>query len=122
MLTTATLGMAGYGLYAAGTGVTGLLGDAHLEIWAALLQIVLGLLLVLAGAFVRVQLPGGLALALGALLGLQALALHSAAHIYGFIAPVPQAARAIFAALLLALAFFGARSQRTRGLGTATDA
>ena len=70
-------------------------------------SILLGAILILAGLFVRVGLPGSLALALGALFGLQSLSLHNAGHLYGQIAPEPQIARAIFSAVLIALAFFG---------------
>ena len=52
-----------------------------------------GGLLALAAAFVRVRLPGGLAFAIGAMLGLQALAVHDAAHLGGGIEP--QLARAL---------------------------
>jgi hypothetical protein len=114
MLSSATLGLAGYGLYAAGSGLAGLLGASRLEVWADLLLIVLGVVLVVAAAFVRVQIPGGLPLALGALLGLQALALHNAAHLYGRIAPAPQIARGVLAAVLLALGYAGAGNASRR--------
>ena len=58
-----------------------LLRGARLELWAELGLIVFGVLLVLAAAFVRVRLPGGLAFAIGAMLGLQALAVHDAVHL-----------------------------------------
>ena len=50
-------------------------------------------------------LPGGIALALGAMLGLQALAVHSAVHLAGGMAP--QIGRAVLACALLALARAG---------------
>ena len=109
MLTAATLGMLAYGLYSAGLGVAGLLGFVALEVWANLGLIVLGLLLALAAAFVRVRLPGGLALALSAMLGLQALALHNDLHFYGATTVPPQALRGACAALLLVLAYAGGR-------------
>ena len=56
---------------------------ARLELWAELGLIVFGALLPLAAAFVRVRLPGGLALAIGAMLGLQALAVHDAVRLGG---------------------------------------
>jgi len=62
---------------------------------------------VLAGLFVRVRMPGSLALALAALFGLQSLALHSAARLYGQIVWDPQIARALFAVVLIGLAYFG---------------
>jgi len=109
MLTAAALGMLAYGLYSAGLGLAGLLGLVALEVWANLGLIVLGLLLALAAAFVRVRLPGGLALALSAMLGLQALALHNDLHFYGATTVPPQALRGACAALLLVLAYAGGR-------------
>jgi len=109
MLTAAALGMLAYGLYSAGLGLAGLLGFVALEVWANLGLIVSGLLLALAAAFVRVRLPGGLALALSAILGLQALALHNDLHFYGATTVPPQALRGACAALLLVLAYAGGR-------------
>ena len=107
MLTAATLGMTCYGLYSLGTGLLDLFGASRLEVLANVGSILLGAMLVLAGLLVRVGLPGSLALALAALFGLQSLSLHNAGHLYGQIAPEPQAARALFAAVLVALAYFG---------------
>ena len=64
-----------------------------------------GLLLTLSAAFVRVRLPGGIALALVAMLGLQALAVHSAVHLANGLAP--QIGLAALAVALLALARAG---------------
>jgi hypothetical protein len=61
---------------------------------------------VLSAAFVRVQLPGGLALAIGAMLGLQALAVHTSAHFGDGL--FPQIVRGTVAAALVALAYAGA--------------
>ena len=80
MLTTATLGMAGYGLYSLGSGLLDLLWTSRLALFAYLSAISLGAMLILAGLFIRAVLPGSLALALAALFGLQSLALHNAAH------------------------------------------
>jgi hypothetical protein len=112
MLTAATLGMAAYAIFSIGSGLLGLLGalPVQLEPFANLGLIVLGILLLLASAFVRVQFPGGVALALGALLGLQALALHNDAHSYGGVTLVPQVGRGAFAAALALLAYFGSRA------------
>ena len=110
MLTWAALGMVGYGLYSAGSGVIDIFGRSALELWADLGLIVFGAMLMIAAALVRVVIPGGLALALGAMFGLQALALHSAAHLYGQVVPLPQLARALFAATLVLLAYMGARN------------
>jgi hypothetical protein len=122
MLTAAALGMVGYGLYSVGLGLAGLLGFVALEGWADLGLIVLGLLLMLSAAFVRVRMPGGLALALSALLGLQALALHNDLHFFGATMPVVQAARGTFAALLIALAYRGGRQPGEPGPTADEDA
>jgi hypothetical protein len=109
MLTAATLGMAIYGVYSCGLGVAGLFGVVSLDWWANLALIVLGLLLLLSGAFVRVRMPGGLALAMGALLALQALALHNDVHFYGAVLVLPQVGRGIVAGALAGMAFWGGR-------------
>lgn len=108
MLTVAALGMFSFGAYEVGWAVVDLIRGARLELWAELALIVFGLLLMLAAAFVRVRLPGGLPFAIGALLGLQALAVHSAAHLDAGLAP--QIGRGILAAVLVGLAFVGQRS------------
>ena len=107
MLTAAALGMAGYGLYEIGFGVSELIAFHRLELWAALASIALGLILVLAAALVRVMLPGGLELALGALLGLQALALHNVVHTSAAPTVTPHLSRGVLAILLIALAYIG---------------
>lgn len=107
MLTAATLGMTCYGLYSLSTGLLDLFGASRLDLLANVGLIILGAMLVLAGLLVRVGLPGSLALALAALFGLQSLALHNAGYLYGQIAPEPQIARALFATVLVALAYFG---------------
>jgi hypothetical protein len=107
VLTVATLGLFAYGVYSIVWPLVDLWQGARLELWAELGILLFGLLLTLSAAFVRVQLPGGLALALGAMLGLQALAVHTAAH---FTQGVwPQVARGVFATVLLLLAKAGAR-------------
>ena len=63
--------------------------------------------LVFGAAFVRVSIPGGLALAIAGLLALQSISLHNASHLYGQVVLLPQFARALFAGLLVALAYFG---------------
>ena len=112
MLTAAALGMFSYGLYSAGLAVVDLFRGARLELWAELGLIVFGGLLALAAAFVRVRLPGGLAFAIGAMLGLQALAVHAAAHLGGGIEP--QLARASIAIVLGAMAAGHNVQRRTR--------
>ena len=94
MLTMASLGMFLYGMYSVGWAALDLIRGARLELWAELGLIVFGALLMLASAFVRVRLPGGLAFALGALLGLQALAVHNAAHLDTGVQPQIVQARA----------------------------
>ncbi len=111
MLTLATLGLLAYGMYSTVWPVFDLWARARLELWAELGMMVFGLLLTLSAAFVRVQLPGGLALALGAMLGLQALAVHSAAHFEHGLAP--QVLRGLVGAGLLALARLGGLARRS---------
>ena len=106
MLSLATLGMFGYGTYSFAWAIVDLVRGARLELWAELGLILFGLLLVLSAALVRVRIPGGLAAAIGAMFGLQALAVHDAVHLGGGIAP--QIVRAACAAALVALAWLGA--------------
>jgi hypothetical protein len=103
MLTVATLGMFAYGTYAALSSVLALVRGPRLELWAEGGQVLFGLLLVLSAAFVRVRLPGGLALAIGAMLGLQGLAVHAAAHLGSGL--TPQLGRAALALVLVGLAW-----------------
>jgi hypothetical protein len=116
VLTAATLGLAAYGVYSAGLGAIDLFRQTGLDWWADLGLVLLGLLLLLSSAFVRVRMPGGLALALSGLLGLQALSLHNDLHFYGDILVAPQIVRGVVAGGLAALAFFGARVERRRGI------
>jgi hypothetical protein len=109
MLTLATLGMAIYGGYEATSHVIDLASIRRLEPVADLMGVGLGGLLLLAAAFVRVQIPGGIPLAASALLGLQALALHDQPHRYGDVILAWQLLRGGIAALLLGLAYFGGR-------------
>jgi hypothetical protein len=115
MLTAASLGMLVYGVYTAAVAVADLIGPSALELWAAGLELGLALILMLSAAFVRVMLPGGLALAMGSLFGLQALSLHHAAHVGGQIALFPQIVRGIVAAGLVLLAYLGARGSSADG-------
>jgi hypothetical protein len=107
MLTAAALGMAAYGVYEATWALIDLVGGGQLEVWANLLVILFGLLLIPAAAFVRIRFPGGLALALGAVLGLQALSIHAAAHFYGRLVVSLQLGRAALAAVIIGLAYVG---------------
>ena len=111
MLTVATLGMAAYGLYSLGSGLLDLLWTSELAVLPNLSAIFLGAMLILAGVFTRVGLPGSLALALAALFGLQSLALHNALHLYGLVAPEPQIARAVLGIALVTLAYLGEKNE-----------
>ena len=102
MLSAAALGMFLYGGYSAGWAVVDLIRGPRLELWAEVGLFAFGVLLMLAAAFVRVRLPGGIAFAVGAMLGLQALAVHDAVHLGGGIGS--QVTRASMAAALIALA------------------
>jgi hypothetical protein len=111
VLTTATLGMLAYGIYAT---VWALAHISRLEWWVVGLEGMFGLLLMLAAAFVRVTFPGGLALALGAMLGLQALAIHDAAHLTGAVMLPPQIVRGIVAGALVLVGWLGSRGASPR--------
>lgn len=102
VLTVASLGMFLYGIYSIGWAVADLVRGARLELWAELGLVAFGALLALAAAFVRVRLPGGLAFAIGAMLGLQALAVHDAVHLGGSVPA--QIVRGSIAVVLIALA------------------
>src|SRR5438105_14792427 len=112
MLATAALGMFAYGSYSVVWAIADLIRGARLELWAELGLVLFGLLLALSAAFVRVRLPGGLAFAIGALLGLQALAVHDAVHLNGGVAP--QIGRGVVAAVLVALAYGGTAKWNAR--------
>jgi hypothetical protein len=119
MLTAAAMGLAGYGLYSVVLGLAVLIaGPYRLEWWAGVALFGFGLLLTLSAPLVRVRFPGGLALAIGAMLGLQAFSLHNDMHFYGRIVPLFQVARGAFAALIVALAYAG---QRTAGIGDRSE-
>lgn len=112
MVTLATLGMLAYGLYSLIWAVVDIARGARLEIWAELGLILFGLLLIPSAALVRAGVPGGLAAAIGAMFGLQALAVHNATHLGEGIGY--QVARAGLAAALATLAWLGShKSQGT---------
>lgn len=112
MLTAAALGMLSYGLYSVGWAAVDLARGARLELWAELGLMAFGALLALAATFVRVRLPGGLEFAVGAMLGLQALAVHDAVHLGTGLAP--QIVRAAIAIVLIAMALSDARPSPAR--------
>ena len=107
LLTLASLGMFLYGVYSVGWAAVDLLRGARLELWAELGLVAFGALLALAAAFVRVRLPGGLAFAIGAMLGLQALAVHDAVHLGGGVPD--QIVHGSVALVLIALALSDAQ-------------
>ncbi len=107
MLRAAALGMFFYGLHDVVVGAADLIGAGTLEWWANVWRMLAGAILVFAAVLVRVSMPGGLALAVAALLGLQSISLHNDPHFYGRLLLLPQALRAIFSATLIALAYFG---------------
>jgi len=107
MLTGSALGMALYGLYSAGLGVADVFGIVGLDWWADLALVALGLLLTLSAAFVRVRMPGGLALAMASL--------HNDTHFYGQVLVVPQVIRAVVAVTLVGLAMAGSRKEQEDG-------
>lgn len=114
MLTAATLGLAGYGLYAIGSALFDIVFASRLELWANLIVGGLGVALLFSAVLVRVRLPGGLFFALGSLLGLQAISLHNSAHLHGSIQAVAEGVRAVFGGVLMALAWFGGRAEAAR--------
>ncbi len=115
VLTVATLGMFGYGTYSVAWAVSDLMQGAQVEFWAELGLIGFGLLLILAAAFVRVRIPGGLAVAIGAMLGLQALAVHNAAHLESGI--TPQVVQGVTAFFLVGCAVAGEGTGANRRIG-----
>ena len=112
MLTVATIGMLSYAGYSAGWAAYDVLSGPRLEWWADLAIGLFAVLLVLGAFLVRVRLPGGLAFAIGALLGLQALAVHTAAHLGTGL--TPQVGRAVLAIALVAIARTDASSPPLR--------
>jgi hypothetical protein len=111
MLTAATLGMFAYGLYSLCAGLWDLLVTSRLELLAVALLVGLGSVLMLAAPFVRVRLAGGVELAAAAMLALQGLALHNAAHTEAGITIVPQLLRGLFALALLTVGFARGRPE-----------
>ena len=107
MLPAAALGMLLYGLHDIVAGAADLFAGTVPEWWAAAWRMLAGAVLALAALFVRASVPGGLALALGGLLGLQSISLHNDPHVYGDLLLWPQVSRAAFSAVLVALAWFG---------------
>ncbi len=111
MLTAATLGLAGYGVYSVVAAIADMIVFARLEWWADIGGGMLGLSLLFAAVLVRARVPGGLAFALGGLLGLQALGLHNSMHLHGSIQIIEESARAGFGILLMVLGWIGGKRE-----------
>ena len=107
MLRAAAIGMFVYGLYAIVVGIGDLLVVGTLEWWANAWGILSGATLALAATFVRISLPGGLALAVAGLSGLQAISLHNDGHYYSQLLHWSQTVRGGFSVLLIVLAWWG---------------
>lgn len=107
MLRAAALGMFLYGLHDVVVGSADLIGAGTLEWWANAWRMLAGAMLLFAAVLVRVSMPGGLALAVAALLGLQSISLHNDPHFYGRLLLWPQVLRAVFSIVLVGLAYFG---------------
>lgn len=118
MLRAAALGMLLYGLHDVVAGASDLLRGTVPEWWAASWRMLAGGALALAALFVRASVPGGLALAVAGLLGLQSISLHNDPHIYGDLLLWRQALRAAFSAALVALAWLGWESVEDHGPGS----
>ena len=117
MLSAAAIGMLIYGLHDIVAGTADLFGGTVPEWWAAAWRILAGASLALAALFVRASVPGGLALAVAGLLGLQSISLHNDPHIYGDLLLWPQLSRAVFSAALVALAWLGRNRSEDAGAG-----
>ncbi|MCY4602289.1 MAG: hypothetical protein OXF27_20485 [Acidobacteria bacterium] len=118
MLSAAAIGMLIYGLHDIVAGTADLFGGTVPEWWAAAWRILAGASLALAALFVRASVPGGLALAVAGLLGLQSISLHNDPHIYGDLLLWPQVSRAVFSAALVALAWLGWNSSEDAAAGS----
>ena len=107
MLRAAALGMFLYGGYCVIDGLIDFVFAETLEWWANLWGIFSGILLAFGAIFTRISFPGGLALAIGGLLGLQAISLHNEIHLYGQLSKTYQLSQIGFAALLVTLGHYG---------------
>ena len=110
MLTFAALAMSLYAVYSMGWAAIDLFRGAQLETWAEVGLIGFGALLAFASIVVRARIPGGLAFTVAALLGLQALDVHNAAHLD---TPLGlQVARAAFGLVVAAAVWIGGLERR----------
>ncbi len=96
-----------YGGYCVIDGLIDFVFAETLEWWANLWGIFSGILLAFGAIFTRISFPGGLALAIGGLLGLQAISLHNEIHLYGQLSKTYQLSQIGFAALLVTLGHYG---------------
>ena len=111
VLMVATIGMLAYAAYAVIWPVFDVIQGAQIELWAEAGLFGFGVLLGLGAALVRSRVPGGLAFALAALFGLQALAVHNAAHFDQSL--WPQIGRAAVGVVLVSLAYVGSKESPT---------
>ena len=107
MLRAAALGMFLYGGYSIAIGLIDFIFLEKLEWWANLWIILAGFILSFGAIFTRISFPGGLALAIGGLLGLHAISLHNEIHLHGQLSQNLQLSRLAFAVLLVILGYYG---------------
>ena len=107
VLTVATVGMFVYAAYSVIWPIVDVMRGAQLELWAEAGVLCFGVLLGFSAVLVRLRVPGGLAFALAGLFGLQALAVHNAAHFNQGLGP--QIGRAAVGLVLAALAYLNSK-------------
>ena len=107
MLRAAALGMFLYGGYSVAIGLIDFIFLGKLEWWANFWIILAGFVLTFGAMFTRISFPGGLALAIGGLLGLHAISLHNEIHLHGQLSHSLQLSRLAFAVLLVILGHYG---------------
>ena len=107
MLRAAALGMFLYGGYSVAIGLIDFIFLEQLEWLANLWMILAGFVLSFGAIFTRISFPGGLALAIGGMLGLHAISLHNEIHLHGQLSQNLQLSRLTFAALLVILGYYG---------------
>ena len=105
MLNLATFAMSLYAVYSMGWAANDLFHRAQLEVWAEVGLIAFGALLAFAAVIVRARIPGGVAFTAAALLGLQALDVHNAAHLDTSLGA--QVARAAAGVVIVAAVWVG---------------
>ena len=107
MLRAAALGMFLYGGYSVAIGLIDFIFLEQLEWWANLWMILAGIVLSFGAIFTRISFPGGLALAIGGLLGLHAISLQKEIQLHGQQSQSLQLSRLAFAVLLVILGYYG---------------